>query len=71
MEVAHEENLPIGLAQDMVLEVEDAGGICRDDGNSGVSSVFSAGAWGGGGSDVRWWVNVFVGYSWDGHVFQD
>ncbi|CAL1697693.1 unnamed protein product [Somion occarium] len=62
VEVAQEEQLPIGLAQEMVIEVEDAGEICRDEGGSGVG-IF-AGRDGSG--EVRWWVNIFKGYVWDG-----
>ncbi|TCD60253.1 hypothetical protein EIP91_010505 [Steccherinum ochraceum] len=47
VEVAHEESLPMGLVQDMVVEVEEAGEICRDEGGGGVD-VFSSGRDGGG-----------------------
>ena len=75
MEIAQEENLPIGLVQEMVLEVEREGEICRDESDSGVAifatSSSSTGAgvgWAasGGGGEVRWWVNIFRGYVWDG-----
>ena len=65
VEIAREEDLPIGLTQEMVDEVERDGEICRDDGGGGVSTVSSHWATSGGG-EVRWWVNVFRGYVWDG-----
>jgi len=76
VEVAQEEQLPIGLVQEMVLEVEEVGEICRDEGGSGVN-VFNMNTTSNGkardkgmasigGSEVRWWVNVFRGYVWDG-----
>ncbi|KAI8992821.1 EAP30/Vps36 family-domain-containing protein [Trametes punicea] len=77
VEIAQEEDLPIGLAREMVDEVEAAGEICRDEGGSGISSFSGLGAgtkatpigagWAAsGGGEVRWWVNVFRGYVWDG-----
>jgi len=60
VEVANEEHIPIGLAQEMVQEVEDVGEICRDECGSGVG-VF------GNQGEIRWWPNVFRGYVWDGH----
>ncbi|CDO68073.1 hypothetical protein BN946_scf184788.g4 [Trametes cinnabarina] len=72
VEVAQEEDLPIGLTQEMVDEVETAGEICRDEGGSGIS-LFSglgagrstanlASAWAAsGGGEIRWWVNIFRG----------
>ncbi|KAI0632753.1 EAP30/Vps36 family-domain-containing protein [Trametes polyzona] len=78
IEVAQEEDLPPGLTQEMVDEVEAAGEICRDEGGSGVAMFGSApaakdaGAVGAGwaasgaGGEVRWWPNVFRGYVWDG-----
>ncbi|KAI0641046.1 EAP30/Vps36 family-domain-containing protein [Trametes meyenii] len=80
VEIAQEEDLPIGLTQEMVDEVEADGEICRDEGGAGVA-IFSglsaasahtetAGANAGwaasGGGEVRWWTNVFRGYVWDG-----
>ena len=72
VEVAQEEDLPIGLTEEMVHEVEMEGEICRDDGGSGVGvSIFStpgapAGWAASEGGEVRWWVNIFRGYVWDG-----
>lgn len=68
VDVAHEEELPIALIQEMISEVEDAGEICRDESESGLSvPTVSAGKWTSG--EVRWWVNVFRGYVWDGQQF--
>ena len=61
VEVAQEEQIPIGLAQDMVCEVEDAGEICRDEGGEGIG-VFNA------RPESRWWVNIFKDYTWDGQA---
>ncbi|RPD76898.1 hypothetical protein L226DRAFT_354147 [Lentinus tigrinus ALCF2SS1-7] len=68
VEVAQEEDLPIGLTEEMVHEVEMEGEICRDDGGSGLSIFSSPGAPGAAseGGEVRWWVNIFRGYVWDG-----
>ncbi|OSD03778.1 hypothetical protein PYCCODRAFT_1434166 [Trametes coccinea BRFM310] len=81
VEIAQEEDLPIGLTQEMVDEVETAGEICRDEGGSGISLFSGLGAGGSkaslvgageagwaasGGGEIRWWVNVFRGYVWDG-----
>ncbi|KAI0706725.1 EAP30/Vps36 family-domain-containing protein [Cerioporus squamosus] len=68
VEVAQEDDLPIGLTEEMVNEVEMEGEICRDDGGSGVSIFSSPGAtWAASeGGEVRWWVNIFRGYVWDG-----
>ena len=62
VEVAYEESLPIGLVQEMVFEVEEAGDICRDEGEGKVS------AFGGRGQEVHWWVNIFQNYIWDGQA---
>lgn len=56
-----EEDLPVGLVEEMVDAVEEEGQICRDD-----SSAAIVGGGSGTGSEIRWWVNVFVGYRWDG-----
>lgn len=62
----------------MVTEVEMDGEICRDDGGSGVAifaSSPSAGAGAGAawaaseGGEVRWWINIFRGYVWDGQEY--
>nr|VWO96274.1 Mst12 [Ganoderma boninense] len=67
IEVAQEEDLPIGLTQEMLDEVETDGEICRDDGGSGVDMFSeSLGTEGGTGGEVRYWINIFRGYVWDG-----
>ncbi|KAI0776691.1 EAP30/Vps36 family-domain-containing protein [Trametes elegans] len=70
VEVAQEEDLPIGLTQEMVDEVERDGEICRDEGGAGIAALTgrssSAGWAAGGGGEVRWWTNIFRGYVWDG-----
>ena len=75
IEIAQEEDLPIGLTQEILDEVEMDGEICRDDGGAGValfaslssSASTSADAWAAsGGGEVRYWVNIFRGYVWDG-----
>lgn len=65
-EIAEEEGMIIGLAGEMILGVERGGAICRDEGPEG------AGKGGGGavGTQATWWINVFEGYTWDGHVFE-
>lgn len=50
----------------MVSEVEDAGDICRDEGE-GKLDAFSASV-DGRGQEIHWWVNIFSGYVWDGQV---
>ncbi|KAG6887952.1 hypothetical protein C0995_011392 [Termitomyces sp. Mi166 len=55
-QVAQEEGITLGLAMEMIAEVEADGDICRDDGASAI----------GGGGEVRWWANLFRGYTWDG-----
>ncbi|GJE95592.1 EAP30/Vps36 family-domain-containing protein [Phanerochaete sordida] len=60
VEVAYEEALPVGLVQEMLLEVEAVGEICRDEGEGKVD-VF-----GGRGHEVHWCMNIFLSYVWDG-----
>lgn len=62
-EIALFEDLGLGMMWELIQSVEQRGEIVRDEGGGG-------GAW-GEGSEVRWWVNVFDGYVWDGHTFQD
>ncbi|KAI0702638.1 EAP30/Vps36 family-domain-containing protein, partial [Earliella scabrosa] len=75
VEIATEEDLPIGLTQEMVAEVEMDGEICRDDGGPGVAIFASSpsasaneSGWAAteSGGEVRWWVNIFRNYVWDG-----
>lgn len=56
-EVAAEERVPVGLAAELVGEVEADGEVCRDDGACMIR---------GGDVEVRWWGNVFHGCAWDG-----
>jgi ESCRT-II complex subunit VPS36 len=51
LEIAQEEGGPIGLASEMVDEAEAKGVVCRDEAEHG---------------EIRWWMNVFQGYVWDG-----
>jgi len=61
LHVAQEENLAVGLADEMLLAVEAAGHVCRDDPSAALKS-------GGAGTEIRWWTNVFRSYSWDGQL---
>ena len=51
----------MGLAQNLIVEVEDAGEICRDESGDGVGLFSSK-------SQLTWWVNVLKDYTWDGQV---
>ena len=51
LDIAQEEAVPTGLAAEMIDEAEAQGVICRDEADRG---------------EVRWWLNVFQGYVWDG-----
>ncbi|KAI5828362.1 hypothetical protein K523DRAFT_277025 [Schizophyllum commune Tattone D] len=63
-EIAAKEQVTIALTQGMIEEIEAEGGILRDD----VSScALTAGQGIGWGAEVRWWPNVVLLYSWDGH----
>ncbi|KAG6853125.1 hypothetical protein C0991_006735 [Blastosporella zonata] len=57
-QVAEEEGITLGLASEMIAAVEADGHICRDDDASAIA----------GGREVRWWTNIFVGYTWDGQT---
>lgn len=53
----------------MVREVEDDSEICRDEGGGGVDTLSQSQRTEGlsrGGGEVRWWVNSFRNYVWDG-----
>ena len=52
LEIAQEEGVPMGLASEMVDETEIQGVVCRDEAEHG---------------EVRWWLNLFQDYVWDGH----
>ncbi|RDB18220.1 Vacuolar protein-sorting-associated protein 36 [Hypsizygus marmoreus] len=62
-EVAREEGITLGLAEEMIGAVEAEGDVCRDEGE-GRGGTPGAGA----GAELRWWANLFVGYVWDGQV---
>ena len=66
IDIAYEEQLPIGLVQDMLDEVEEAGDVCRDEGEEKIGGVVNLSLNGGGGQEIYWWVNVFQSYVWDG-----
>ena len=63
VEIAQEEEMTIGLAGEMIDAVELDGHICRDDGSSAIKGGGS-----GAGVEVKWWMNVFKGYVWDGQT---
>ncbi|KAJ7687135.1 EAP30/Vps36 family-domain-containing protein [Mycena rosella] len=56
-EIASKEKVAVGLAAELVGELEGEGGVCRDDEACMIR---------GGGAEVRFWGNVFKGYVWDG-----
>lgn len=62
-QIAHEENITIGLADEMIAAIEADGVIFRDDERSAIKG-------GGSGttSEVRWSRNLFLEYSWDGQL---
>jgi len=72
MEVALIEGITVALAKEMIDDAEVRGDVVRsdveavmvDDGRAGVGL-------GVGEAGVRWWPNVFAGYVWDGHVFDE
>lgn len=45
----------------MIVEVEEAGDICRDDGGTGINVLEN-----NQGGETRWWTNIFRDYAWDG-----
>jgi ESCRT-II complex subunit VPS36 len=51
LDIAQEEGVAVGLAGEMVDEAETQGVVCRDEAERG---------------EVRWHLNVFHGYVWDG-----
>ncbi|KAF8549397.1 hypothetical protein OG21DRAFT_1515242 [Imleria badia] len=60
-QIAREENITISLATEMILAVEADGVICRDDELSAIKG-------GGSGSELRWTLNRFAHYNWDGEA---
>ena len=59
-QIASNESLSVGLAEELVSEVEEACLICRDD----PSAAINPGA--GMAIEVRWWPNLFDSFAWDG-----
>lgn len=63
MEVAAAESITIGLTGEMIGAAEVDGYVCRDDGDA---AIVGGGSGSGSGAEVRWWVNMFSDYVWDG-----
>ncbi|KAL4077964.1 EAP30/Vps36 family-domain-containing protein [Scleroderma citrinum] len=63
-QIGQEENITITLTTEMVEAVEADGVICRDDERSAIKGGGS-----GSGSELRWSLNIFRNYEWDGHTF--
>lgn len=61
MDIAIEEDLPFSLVNELLQVVEADNHIIRDD-----AAAALVGGGGVAGAQVRWWVNVFHGYIWDG-----
>ena len=59
--VAQEEGLSVGLVQEMIVEAEARGDICRDEAGTGAADAMTS-------VEVKWWINLFIGYQWDGQV---
>ncbi|KAG1857691.1 EAP30/Vps36 family-domain-containing protein [Suillus subalutaceus] len=62
-QIAYEENITIGLADEMIAAIEADGVICRDDKRSAIKGGGS-----GTASEVRWSRNLFLEYIWDGQL---
>jgi ESCRT-II complex subunit VPS36 len=60
-DIAREEGLAIGMAAEMVRAIEEDGELCRDE-----EGAMITGGPAGGGGEVKWWVNDFRHYVWDG-----
>lgn len=60
MEIAAEEKLTVSLVTEMMDVVEVDGAVCRD------AAITSTGSGSGTISELRWWINFFVDYIWDG-----
>ena len=61
-EIALFEDLGLGMTWELMQAVEGRGEIVRDE---------DGGRTWGEGAEVRWWTNMFNGYIWDGHTFQE
>ncbi|KAF9221784.1 vacuolar protein sorting-associated protein 36 [Gyrodon lividus] len=62
-QIAQDEIITISLATEMITAVEADGVICRDDASSAIRGGGS-----GSGSELRWSLNLFQDYIWDGHL---
>ncbi|KZV70568.1 hypothetical protein PENSPDRAFT_651440 [Peniophora sp. CONT] len=62
LEVAWAEDIPVALAAEMIGEAEVSGDVCRDE----APGVDVAGLGSEGAGEIRWWLNIFHGYEWDG-----
>ena len=60
-DIAQEEGLAIGMAAEMVNAIENDGELCRDEEGAMISGGPAA-----GGGEVKWWINEFKAYTWDG-----
>lgn len=58
-EIARQENLSVGLVQEMIFSAEQDGAVVRDEALHVV---------GGEMRETTWWRNLFEGYVWDGEV---
>ncbi|KIK17144.1 hypothetical protein PISMIDRAFT_112031 [Pisolithus microcarpus 441] len=63
-QVAQEEKITISLTAEMIEAVEVDGVVCRDDERSAIRGGGS-----GSGSELRWTLNMFEEYVWDGQTF--
>lgn len=63
IQVALQENLTVSLVAEMIDIGESEGDVCRDDASAAISGGGS-----GTGGEVRWWPNLFLGYTWDGQI---
>ena len=63
IQLALEENLTVSLVAEMIDIGESEGDVCRDDASTAISGGGS-----GTGGEVRWWPNLFLGYTWDGQI---
>ncbi|OAX38083.1 hypothetical protein K503DRAFT_741756 [Rhizopogon vinicolor AM-OR11-026] len=62
-QIAQEEGITIGLADEMIAAIEADGVICRDDERSAIKGGGS-----GTASEIGWSRNDFLDYIWDGQL---
>ncbi|OJA20267.1 hypothetical protein AZE42_04302 [Rhizopogon vesiculosus] len=62
-QIAQEEGITIGLADEMIAAIEADGVICRDDERSAIKGGGS-----GTASEIGWFRNDFLDYIWDGQL---